>query len=134
MSSKPIIHLKVLTPEGVTLEVSQLTSVIVPLIDGGTIGIKPDHGPLIAETQQGIVRYQSETGHHSIELHPGVLDIRDNLVLILTAGEISDTPEVLTEPEEMEFNRLIKTLGKAIIPSNVRELETIDDELEKRDR
>jgi F0F1-type ATP synthase epsilon subunit len=117
LSSEPIISLKVLTPEGAILEVDQLTSVNVPLIDGGTIGIKPGHAPLIAETIKGFVRFDTETDQKSIELHPGVLDIRDNLVLILTAGEISQTPEKLMQTAGIEFDRLMKTLVRELHPN-----------------
>lgn len=116
MSSEHIISLRVLTPEGAILEIDELTSLNVPLVDGGTIGIKPGHAPLVAETTKGTVRYQTETGKKYIELHPGVLDIRDNLVLILTAGEISQTPEMLTQPAETEYERLMKTLVRELYP------------------
>lgn len=116
MSSEPIISLRVLTPEGAILEIDELTSVNVPLVDGGNIGIKPGHAPLIAETTKGTVRYQMETGQNNIELHPGVLDIRYNLVLILTAGELSQTPEMLTQPAETDYERLMKTLVRELYP------------------
>ena len=130
MSSKPIISLKVLTPDGAILEVDGLTSVIVPLIDGGTIGIKPNHGPLIAETSSGVVRYQTETGQKKIALHPGVLDIRNNLVQILTSGEITQEPELLSEPAGIELDRLMKTLVQAFYPVNEQKTETVDNEYE----
>ena len=117
MSTEPIISLRVLTPEGAILEVDQLTSVNVPLIDGGTIGIKPGHAPLIAETTRGFVRFDTETGQKSIELHPGVLDIRDNLVLILTAGETSQTPERVMQTAGIAFERLMKTLVRELYPN-----------------
>jgi F0F1-type ATP synthase epsilon subunit len=118
LSSEPIISLRVSTPEGAILEVDQLTSVNVPLIDGGTIGIKPGHAPLIAETIRGFVRFETESGPKSIELHPGVLDIRDNLVLILTAGEISQTPEKLMQTAGIEFDRLMNTLVREFYPND----------------
>ena len=130
MSSKPIISLKVLTPEGTILEVDEITSVIVPLSDGGTIGIKPDHGPLIAETSNGFVLYQTETGQNRIALHSGVLDIRNNLVLILTSGEITQESEFLSEPRVMELDRLMKTLVQAFYPVNEQKTETVDNEYE----
>lgn len=117
MSSKPIISLKILTPEGAILEVDGLTSVIVPLSDGGTIGIMPNHGPLIAETSKGVVRYQTESGQKWIRLHPGVLDIRKNMVLILTSGEIAQMPELLLETEGLELDRLMNTLVQTLYPS-----------------
>lgn len=121
MSSKPIISLKVLTPEGAILEVEAVKSLIVPLSDGGTIGIKPNHGPLIAETSRGLVRYQTESGQNKIELHSGVLDIRNNLVIILTPGEITQTSELLSESDEIELDRLMKTLVQTLYPAYASE-------------
>lgn len=118
MSVEPVISLRVLTPEGAILEIDELTSVSVPLIDGGTIGIKPGHTPLIAETAKGFVRYRTEKGQKKIELHPGVLDIRHNVVLILTAGDISQTPVKITKPVETEYDRLMTTLVRELIPDS----------------
>ena len=115
---EPVISLRVLTPEGAILEIDELTSVSVPLIDGGTIGIKPGHAPLIAETVKGFVHFHTEKGQKKIELHPGVLDIRHNVVLILTAGDISQTSENITKPAETEYDRLMTTLVRELMPDS----------------
>lgn len=132
MSDNPVLSLKVLTPESTLLEVDQVTSVIVPLSDGGTIGIKPNHGPLIAETSTGFVSYQTETGQSRISLHPGVLDIRNNMVVILTPGEITESSELVSEPAVIELDRLMKTLIQAFYPADERKNAPIDNEHEKR--
>jgi hypothetical protein len=44
-------------------------------------------------------------------VHPGVLEIRENSVVVLTAGEVSQQAELLTPPAPIEFNRLMRTLS-----------------------
>ena len=54
------LTLKILTPDGQVLEADHLIEVVVPLADGGTIGIRPQHAPLIAETVTGTVQLVRE--------------------------------------------------------------------------
>jgi F-type H+-transporting ATPase subunit epsilon len=111
-----LLELRVLTPEGAILESAHLTAVNVPLVDGGTIGIRPGHAPLIAETVKGPVTYRTSEGEEHIQLFAGVLDIRLNTVTILTAGEILDAQRVVAQASETEFNRLMQTLVKKLYP------------------
>jgi F0F1-type ATP synthase epsilon subunit len=116
MTSKPSLTLKVLTPEGVILKADHLSAVNVPLVDGGTIGIRPSHAPLIAETVKGEVVYLNKENLNSIELHAGVLDIYKDVITILTAGKVAESmPEIAKEPE-MEFDRLMQTLINHLFP------------------
>lgn len=110
MSIGSLLSLNVLTPEGSILDEEALYSVNVPLADGCPIGIKPGHAPLIAETIQGLVRFRSSDGENQIELHAGVLDIRDNQVIILTPGKVSATPLEITEESENDYDRLMTSL------------------------
>ncbi|MDY6846254.1 MAG: F0F1 ATP synthase subunit epsilon [Chloroflexota bacterium] len=110
MSTGSLLSLNVLTPEGSILEEEALYSVNVPLADGSPIGLKPGHAPLIAETIQGSIRFRSLDGEHQIELHAGVLDIRDNQVIILTPGKVSTTPLEITEESENDYTRLMTSL------------------------
>ena len=116
MSSQTMLTLRVLTPEGAILEVGALEAVSVPVADGGTIGLRPGHAPLIAETSKGAVQYRSETEAGGIELHPGILDIRNNHVIILTAGEVLQTPDAIIKPAETDFDRLMHTLVRELNP------------------
>lgn len=117
MSSFPRLTLRILSPDGISIEKTDLTSVSVPLADGGWIGIKPGHTPLIAETVRGAIRFLSELGEDSIEVHPGVLDIRDNTVIILTAGNVSEEAGYVAEPTQMGLDRLMQTLVNKIQPN-----------------
>ena len=110
MSSFPLLNLKILSPDGINFEKRDLQEVVVPLADGGSIGIKPGHASLIAETVRGAIRYRSELEQDSIEVLPGVLDIRDNTVIILSAGKVSQQTSVVSEAESRNFERLMQTL------------------------
>lgn len=81
------LTLRVLTPDGQVLEAEHLKEVVVPLADGGTLGIRPQHAPLIAETITGTVRIIREDDTGEARLIGGLLSIRDNIVTILTAGD-----------------------------------------------
>lgn len=123
MRSETLLSLRILTPEGAIFETENLSSVTVPLVDGGSIGIRPGHAPLIAETAQGNIRYQTESENKVIELHPGVLEINNNIIIILTAGQVSQTPGFLTKVAVTEFDRLMQTLVMAISPDTKFEKE-----------
>ena len=116
MSPRERLHLKILTPDGIILERNSLTAVNVPLADGLPIGIRPGHAPLIAETVKGSVKYRSLSSEEEVELHAGVLEIRENVIMILTAGKVSTTPpEISTQPEK-QFDRLMQTLIDKLVP------------------
>ena len=110
MSPGSLLRLKILTPEGSILEAEALNSVNIPLADGCPIGIRPGHTPLIAETVQGTVYYQSSNQQDKIELHAGILDLRDNLVIILTSGEVSTIRPDVAQSSQTEYDRLMNTL------------------------
>lgn len=116
MSPKERLHLKILTPDGIILERSSLTAVNVPLADGLPLGIRPGHAPLIAETVRGSIKYRTSTSEKGVVLHAGVLEIRKNVVMILTAGEVSETPsEISTQPEKA-YDRLMQNLIDKLVP------------------
>jgi F0F1-type ATP synthase epsilon subunit len=84
------LTLRILAPDGQVLEAERLKEVVVPLADGGTIGIRPQHAPLIAETVTGTVRIVREGETGEVQLIGGLLSIRDNIVTILTAGDTEE--------------------------------------------
>lgn len=110
MSVVSLLSLNILTPEAMILKADSLFSINIPLADGCPIGIRPGHAPLIAETMQGSVRFRSSEGESQIELHAGVLDIRQNLVIILTPGKVSATPREITTESKTDYDRLMGTL------------------------
>lgn len=118
MTSFPLLNLRIFSPDGISIEKTDLTAVNVPLADGGSIGIKPGHAPLIAETVRGAIRFRYESGEDSIEVHPGVLEIIDNLVIILTAGKVSSQADFVAKPAQMDFTRLMQTLVSELQPDD----------------
>ncbi|HCU58166.1 MAG TPA: hypothetical protein DF984_08110 [Anaerolineaceae bacterium] len=120
MTSFKPLSLRILSPEGPILEVDEAASINVPLADGGGIGIRPGHAPLIAETGQGPVRYQTAGGEDQIEVMPGILEIFNNVVTILTVPQISDH---LTEPDHNpkdEFTQIIEAISQELINEEKR--------------
>jgi F0F1-type ATP synthase epsilon subunit len=110
MTMPSLLTLKILTPESVILDVSEIQAVTIPLGDGGSIGIRPGHAPLIAETHQGVVKYRNETEDMEIALFAGVLDIRDNIITILTAGEDNQQKKGAFYDSDKKYERLLQTL------------------------
>jgi F0F1-type ATP synthase epsilon subunit len=84
------LTLRILSPDGQVLESSRLQEVIVPLADGGPIGIRPKHAPLIAETVAGKVKILKPGEIVEVELFSGLLTVRDNIITILTTGELEE--------------------------------------------
>lgn len=116
MTAFPRLTLRILSPDGISIEKTELTSISIPLADGGGIGIKPGHAPLIAETVRGTIRFNSELGEDSIEVHPGVLEIRENSVIILSAGKVTQQSDFVSEPAQVKFERLMQTLVSKLQP------------------
>ena len=118
------LTLKILTPEGLIFKEEGLDAVNIPLADGCPIGIRPGHAPIIAETLKGAIHYRSVHQENEVLLHAGVLDLRDNVVILLTAGEVEKTPESLAEPVPTEYDRLMQTLIQQIQLEDQDEQET----------
>jgi F0F1-type ATP synthase epsilon subunit len=121
MSSKGALTLRIITPEGILFNKEDLNGINVPLADGCPIGIRPGHAPLIAQTEQGSIRYNSMHSKDEIHLYAGILDIRENIITVLTTGEVEKTPTPMAEPGLAEYDRLMQTLIKQI--QNVEETE-----------
>lgn len=102
--------LRILTPEGLALRATDLEAINIPISDAGRIGIQPGHAPLLAETAKGNIVYKSEGEENQISLYPGVLEIRENNVVILTAGEAK--PETRQQKSHLltEYSRMMQTL------------------------
>ena len=105
------LHLRVRTPDGVILDVEQVDWVNLELADGGSIGIRPGHAPLMAETLTAPVRFADESGEHRLFLEAGILHIERARVTVLTSGlvNVEDTENQPVE-EEIRFDRLTKAL------------------------
>jgi F-type H+-transporting ATPase subunit epsilon len=105
------LHLTVLTPAEMLLDVAEVAWVQVQLSDGGGIGIYPGHAPLLAETVTAPLRYADQSGEHVLDLEAGILQVEREGVTIFTSGlaktsEVSKTSEVL----RARFDRLAQAL------------------------
>jgi len=116
MSANSQLTLRILSPEGKIIEIENLSAVNILMVNDRSIGIRPGHAPLIAETNRGAVTYRKSGEEENIHIHAGVMEIRDNLVTILTAGEVSETQYGVRNEEDKEYNRLMQTLIQQINP------------------
>ncbi len=80
------MKLIVLTPEETLLETGGVERIRLPLTDGGSMGIRPGHHPLLAETREGQVEYGEEEYSESVRLRAGILRVERNRVVIYTSG------------------------------------------------
>jgi F0F1-type ATP synthase epsilon subunit len=85
------LSLLVLSPEKTLVEVADVAWIQAELADGGGIGIWPGHAPLIAETVSAPLYYEDGAGIHTLELQPGILQVRREGVTVLTSGMSEET-------------------------------------------
>ena len=105
------LHLRVCTPDEVILNNEQVNWVNLKLADRGSIGIRPGHAPLLAETLTAPVYFEDESGEHLLFLEAGILQIERTRVTVLTQGlaNVEDAEEQPDE-EETRFDRLARVL------------------------
>ncbi len=115
---KLLLHLRVITPSSVLLDVRGAVRVQMQLADGGGIGILPGHGPLLAETVVGDIVFVDEFGEHAQRVGAGIMSIRDNEISVLTvdstaaaqpSGGVGMSPGQAGQ-ETARFQRLTKAL------------------------
>ena len=82
-------------------------SAILPAKDG-SMGVQPNHAPMIAPLGSGIIRFQTETGSESYFLSGGFLEIKSNRVTVL-ADEIQKPEEISLEDSQKELETLLAT-------------------------
>jgi F-type H+-transporting ATPase subunit epsilon len=76
------IRCQVVTPERIVVD-EWVSQIIVPLPDG-EFGIARNHDPVIARLGYGSFRFKSSGSQRSYFIDGGFLQIRDNVVVILT--------------------------------------------------
>ena len=76
--------IRVLTPEGVTLETAA-ESAVLPALDGA-LGVMSGHRPLIAGLAGGTLWYRIGGEEHTFPLpQGGTAEVRDDVITVLTA-------------------------------------------------
>lgn len=105
------LHLRVWTPSEIILDIEHANWVNLELADGGGIGIRPGHAPLMAETLTAPMYYKDESGEHLLFLEAGILNVERSRVTVLTNGlaNVEDSEERPDE-EETRFDRLARAL------------------------
>lgn len=105
------LHLRVWTPDEVILDIGQVNWANLELADGGSIGIRPGHAPLVAETLTAPMYFEDESGEHFLFLEAGILQIERNRVTVLTPG-LANVEDSKDQPdkEDIRFDRLARTL------------------------
>jgi len=96
------VNLLVLTPESTLLEEAGVKRVRIPLSDGGSIGIRPGHHPLLAETHAGELAFGEDGYTQGIHLQAGILHVMPDVVTIYTAGLLSDSADVEADPNRLD--------------------------------
>ena len=114
MSKENLLTFRVLTPEGIIIKKTNLLSINISLADDRPIGVRPGHAPLIAATKNGKVSLRALYDEKEIQLHAGILEIRDNFVTIVTAGLLDSEPSYLDH--DLAYSRLMQNLINQITP------------------
>jgi len=106
--------LQVITPDQTLLREEGLERIRVQLADGGTIGIHPQHHPLLAETQAGQVEFGMEKYENSIAVQSGILEIDFSRITIYTSGLMEAGVDQKVEREKIQLERLTQSLLKEL--------------------
>lgn len=96
------MKLLILTPEATLLEETDVGRVRILLSDGGSIGIRPGHHPLLAETRAGELAFGADGYTQSVRLQAGILRVAPDVVTVYTAGFLSDSADVETDPNRLD--------------------------------
>lgn len=106
-----LLRLCVWSPAETVMDVEGVQWVHVKLNRARSLTIWPGHAPLLAETTGETVRYADDSGTHVVELPAGMLQLRDNQVLILVGGALESSTQ-----DGEEFERLTDALLVTLAP------------------
>jgi F0F1-type ATP synthase epsilon subunit len=81
-----LLRLRVMTPTEILLDVRDVVHVSIQLADGGSIGLKPGHAPLLAETVAAQLTYRIGETEQRFEAQAGILFVEGGVVTIFTSG------------------------------------------------
>ncbi|MBN1265318.1 MAG: hypothetical protein JXA25_07480 [Anaerolineales bacterium] len=80
------MRLLIQTAEQVLLDRDNITHIRLPVSDGGSIGVRQGHHPLIGELARGRVIFTEDENKEEMAIEPGLVQIEKNLVTIFTSG------------------------------------------------
>jgi len=78
------------TPDGVAAS-GECEFLVVPTT-GGELGVLADHAALVACVVPGVLRVTAPTGARTVEVGPGVVDVRDNVARLLVSRVLTPQP------------------------------------------
>lgn len=107
-----LLRLRVWSPAETMVDVQGVQWVHVELSQARPLTIWPGHAPLLAETSDGL-RYADDAGIHVVDLPPGILQVREDEILILVAGDLEASEEDGSERLERLTDALLEDLGQA---------------------
>jgi F0F1-type ATP synthase epsilon subunit len=80
----PTLRLEVLSLGSGGLMLEGITNVQLKLADGSWLGIRPGHAPLIAATDDGLLKYKQDGEEQTAPVKAGIMTLSNNLISILT--------------------------------------------------
>jgi F0F1-type ATP synthase epsilon subunit len=80
----PTLRLEVLSLGSGGLVLEGITSLQLKLADGSWLGIRPGHAPLIAATDDGLLKYKQDGEEQTAPVKAGIMTLSNNLISILT--------------------------------------------------
>ena len=101
------LNVKLITPEKVVFN-STADETIVPSITG-QLGILPDHAPMVAALDIGVLRIKYEEKWLVVILFGGFVEVKNNQVTIV-ANDIEDTSKIKVEEANKKLEEAFVTL------------------------
>jgi F0F1-type ATP synthase epsilon subunit len=101
------MRLRAATAEAVWFDEPEVTWLRVVLADGRSIGIRPGHAPLLAETAPGTLQYGTEAGARSMDVDSGIVHVhRQGVDIYATAGGRSSKPRDSSPDGDSHFEQM----------------------------
>lgn len=105
------LRLWVATPEEALLDLARIDWARILLADGGSIGVRPGHAPLLAETAAGPLYYGTTGGERTLDLERGILLVDRRGISIFTSGTPAGEARGAKRPAQaLHFRRLAYAL------------------------
>jgi F-type H+-transporting ATPase subunit epsilon len=115
------LSVEVVTGERVVFENDDVSMVVAPGVEG-TLGILPQHAPLVSVLKEGELRIKSGGSEESLAVHGGFLEVIDNRVVVL-ADTAERTAEIDIERAEAARVRAEEALRNAKDRQDIAEAE-----------
>jgi len=81
------MQLEIITPDK-TIYSGEVSSATFPGVKG-SFQVLNNHAPIISSINQGVVKYQDEKGEGKIEVSGGVVEVKDNKIILLAESVLA---------------------------------------------